>query len=844
MTLSSSLVSRTTLDTGWRVREVPRMTVSDYRNLPWIPAQVPGHVHLDLMRAGVISDPFDRLHERAVEWVDAADWVYETTFQIDDLPPAHRALVFHGLDTIAEIELNGEALGQTDNMLIAHRFSIDGLLKVGENTLTVTFRSAQRIGHERQCAWDAAGHPTMPANFDGWSPRCFVRKAQYMYGWDWGPVLCSAGIWQPVELVTAPVAEITDFRYAYDFSGGDNVAVTVTAEVERFASDIPLTLRVSLGNENGTDVVEGAVPAARGAHHVTLPPMNIRAKRWQPQGQGDQVRYPLTLGLTTPGEAAAFDESIAQIGFRSVELVQEPDADGQGAGFKFRINGRDVFIKGANWIPEDSFPSRITPERLRQRITQARDAGCNMLRIWGGGLYESEDFYTICDELGIMVWQDFLYGCAYYPDTGEYASAARREAELAVRRIRKHPSLAFWCGNNENLTMYEDGWGGVRPPRYLGEHLYNEILPAVVAAEDPQTPYWASSPMGGERANSDKSGDCHNWDVWHGRGDWVHYTENDARFCSEFGFGSSCGLAAWDTCLAAEDRAPHSAAVRWHDKTRKGYDTYLGMVDIHFPVAQTLEDLVYYTQCNQAEAMKFGVEHYRRRKGHNWGTLIWQLNDCWPVQSWSLIDSLGEPKLSYYASKRFYAPLLLSMHLKAQTVEVHLVNDTLYDITGDLTLTLRSFDGIVLRSETKQTSIAANVAALVHTTNLEAAQGREQSTFLHAQFVPTDGSPAENVMLLAEPKDLPLSVSPIKMEVERSSSGAMTVTLSTDYFAPYVWLYAPSTAIQCSDNGFHLLPGVARTITVTAVEAHGDNALADTLSVRTLTQIPAIGKLS
>ena len=402
--------------------------------------------------------------------------------------------------------------------------------------------------------------------------------------------------------------------------------------------------------------------------------------------------------------------------------------------------------------------------------------GFNMLRIWGGGLYESEHFYELCDAHGILVWQDFPYACAYYPDTGAYAEAARVEATAAVRRIRNHPSLALWCGNNENQVMYEGPWGGERPERFLGENFYFDILPAVVAAEDPKTPYWPSSPYGGAPdSNSAAYGDCHNWDVWHGRGDWKYYTENDSRFCSEFGFAASCGLRAWDSVLAPEDRHPLSPAVRWHDKTRKGYDTYLGYIGLHYPDPQTLEDLVYYSQLNQAEALKYGVEHYRRRKGHCWGTLFWQLNDCWPVQSWAIIDSLGDPRAAYYACRKFYAPVLVSLVHKENTAEVHLVNDLRAALAGTLTLTLQTFDGETLAEETHTVHVGHNGAEVVASFDLSPVAGRERDVFLHARFQPDVQdpmtAPAENFLFFAEPKDWRTSDPGLKVEIMEGTGG-------------------------------------------------------------------------
>jgi len=515
-------------------------------------------------------------------------------------------------------------------------------------------------------------------------------------------------------------------------------------------------------------------------------------------------------------EGKEIDKAQAYIGLRTIELIREPDADGKGEGFKFRVNGSDLFIKGANWIPEHSFPTLITHERLRERIKQARDAGFNMLRVWGGGFYESNDFYNLCDEMGILVWQDFPYGCSYYPDTGEYADMARMEATAAVKRLRHHASLALWCGNNENLTMYEGNWTGTRPPRFLGDKLYQEVLPEVVQAENPETPYWPGSPYGGPDPNSADYGDCHNWDVWHGRGDWVHYIENDSRFCSEFGFAASCGLGAWDTCLAPADKHPYSPAVRWHDKTRKGYDVYLGMVDIHFPKSQSLEDLVYYTQCNQAEALKFGVEHYRRRKGRCWGTLFWQLNDCWPVQSWAVIDSQGEPRAAYFACKKFYAPVLLSLVRDGEAVSAHLVSDLLTPLYGQIEWTLATLDGEVLSRQTNAVQIAANSAAEAAAFSLSEANSRERDVYVYAQFTAADGGmTTENTLLLAEPKDLRTADPALALSV-MEEDGGFVLTVTAQRFAPYVWLRRAGNGPLpgLSDNFFHLRPGETKTVTL------------------------------
>jgi len=822
---------RTEIAEGWRLFECPPADLPAHNTLPPIPAGVPGHAHLDLMEAGVIPDPFYRLHERDVAWVDDADWIYETQFDVDRLETRNTYLVFHGLDTVAEISLNGETIGATDNMHIAHEFLVGDRLRVGKgedgtNTLRVTFRSARRIGRERMQAWNDSGNDSMPRHWDFWDVRAFVRKAQYMYGWDWGPVLLSCGIWKPVELVQVTTARLLDFRYDVDFGSSGEATVTVEAFVERApdAVDTPLTLTVALTDDSAAPVTVD-VPTGTGRIKASATVEIARAKRWQPNGLGAPHLYPVEL---TVSSTTVCDRLTGSIGLRTVELIREPDGEGGGESFKFRVNGDDVFIKGANWIPSYSFPSK---EHIGDQIRMARDAGFNMLRIWGGGLYESAEFYRECDRNGIMVWQDFAYGCSYYPDTGEYAEAARREAVENVRRLRAHPSLVIWCGNNENHMMHHQDWGSLKPPRYLGHAIYHEILPSVIAEEDPGALYWPSSPFGGDNPNSEDAGDMHNWDVWHGRGDWIHYAENKSRFVSEFGFAASCGLAAWKTVLADTDRGARSTAVRWHDKTRKGYDTYLRYITTHFPVPETLEDLVYYSQLNQAEALKFGIEHYRRLKGRCWGTIFWQLNDCWPVQSWAIIDSLGEPKAAYYASKRFYAPLLLSLVRTGDVVEAHLINDRLTAVAGTLQLAVTAFDGTIIEEVSLLTGVGPNGNAAVGSISLALAATRERETFVHGTFTPsTEVDAVENVLLLAEPKDLETKPSPLAIEIIATGPGQVDLELSSAAFVPYVWLRSGDTSIlKLSDNFFHLLPGRPHRVTVRGVDASTARCFVDGL---------------
>lgn len=829
--------TRTTIDSGWTVTAVESQNLPPTLTLPPIQAEVPGSVHLDLHRAGVIPDPFYRLHERDVAWVDDTDWIYKTSFHLDAVTSGTVLLRFLGLDTIAEITLNGEPVGQSDNMFVPHEFEVHSLLRAGENTLEVLFRSARPVGRERLNAWSEHHEAPSPHPFL-WDARSFVRKAQYMFGWDWGPVLISCGIWRPVELLTVPCARLLDPGYSVHFNNdGARVRFDVAVERAPEQTDTPLALVVDIDGEASQRVdvmgTDGRIPL-----EVTLEITD--PVRWSP----DNPRlYPVALTLQSGDRTV--DELHMRIGLRTVELKRPQDADGAGEGFLFSVNGHNTFCRGANWIPADSFPSRTYDDaaRLRPLLTAAKEAGFNMLRVWGGGMYESDTFYDLCDEIGILVWQDFPYACAYYPDDRESLDSAAEEATAAVRRLRIHPSLALWCGNNENQQMFADNWQGLNPPHFLGQALYEQVFPKVVAAENPDVPYWPGSAYGGDNPNSPDIGDRHNWDVWHGEGieggDWPHYAEDRARFCSEFGFASACGLAAWDTCLAPSDRSPTSAAVQWHDKTGKAYDIYLGYIERHFPEVRSLDDLVYFSQLNQAEAMKFGVEHYRRLKGRCWGTLIWQLNDCWPVQSWAMIDYLGEHKAVYHAAKRFYAPVLLSLVRTGETFDAHIVNDREEPVEGDLTIRLARFDGTIVREQRERVSADVNGAGKVATIDAAAGLGDGRDVYVHASLKLDDSErPIEALSLLSEPRELHLPPASVDVHVHDGVSGP-TVTLRAQEFQAYVWLNARGLGpLQWSDNFFHLVPGEERIVSVSGDANISAQTLQKSLDVRCLNPPP------
>jgi beta-mannosidase len=468
------------------------------------------------------------------------------------------------------------------------------------------------------------------------------------------------------------------------------------------------------------------------------------------------------------------------------------------------VNGRRIYCVGANWIPDDSFPTRIDRARLRQRLESARDLNMNMLRVWGGGFYESDDFYDLCDELGLLVWQDFPYACSYYPEDPESLRTARREARENVRRLRSHPSLALWCGNNENRTMFESGWDDParHPPRYYGEKLYDGVLPQVLAELDPGRPYIPTSPWGSPLANGGGNGDQHYWDVWHGRGDWKHYDDSTGRFVSEFGFAAAPTTAVWKKIFPDRERPleldlRHPAA-RWHDKTLKGYDTFVGFVELHYPTARNLEEWTYFSQLNQRDALRHGIEHFRRSELCR-GTLVWQLNDCWPAQSWAVVDSGGQYKAAAFELRRLYAPALGSLVLKDGKATLFGVLDNQAEpLTTLATLEARSLlDGRVLaRAEAQVELVTGNRRAVLE---LEVGGFEPAETLVSATFAGTT-----TCRLLAEPKHVRLVTPRLVASVEPGA-----VVISSDHAVVDLHVWDPTGTALFSDD-FVTLPAAGQ----------------------------------
>lgn len=635
-------------------------------------------MHWDLMRHGVIAHPFQARYELGCQWVDEDEWIYAVEFEAaasESLP--HRYLQFRGLDTVCEVTLNGERIASHDNMFVPLEVNVSERLREGKNRLEIRFLPAERIGRQRRAEYFASNG--LPADLVRFDASAFVRKAPYMYGWDWGPRLVSAGIWKPVNLVEFK-ARFTDVHVQQEHSE-DTVTIRCASTIEGQGHVVHFWR--SVGSSTWQRIAEGGNLVLR------------NPALWWPRGLGAAHLHELRSYVVNEGavsellnvqtcEDVCLDRRVTRVGLRTVELERRPDEWGQS--FRLEINGASIWCLGANWIPDHSFPSQVTKTRLVEQLRRVADMNMNMLRVWGGGTYESDDFYDLCDELGILVWQDFPFACNYAPDDAESLGVIAEEAAAAIRRLRNRPSLALWCGNNENQMMFEAKWDDAtkHPARCHGEHIWEGLLPDLLGKLDRSRPYISTSPHStgsGQLANADESGDQHNWDVWHGRGDWVHYRESRARFASEYGFASAPSPKAWRQIFGDDEWARQdvrSPLAQWHDKTKKGYETFLGFVQRHYPTSVDLEHWTYVSQLNQRDALTAAIEHYRSSQFCA-GSLIWQLNDCWPVQSWSVLDNTGAYKAAAFALRRLYAESLATLTFNGRGAQRRLVVHAVLD---------------------------------------------------------------------------------------------------------------------------------------------------------------------
>jgi beta-mannosidase len=821
------------LDHGWQLRQVTSAPQQPEEG--WLPATVPGDVHLDLLANKKISDPFFRDNEPKLQWIENESWEYRLTFDPTAamLARSNVDLVFGGLDAAAQVYVNGTQVLAADNMFRIWRVPVKSHLHTGKNVLRVVFPSPIKAAAE-------------VADRDPWQPKTktdaktYIRKAAYEYGWDWGPRFVTSGIWRPVQLEAWDKVRIADFAVRQRDVSKDVAHADAEVEVEAATAG---SARVSVQyTDGGKPVVLSTVASLHAGRNIIDLPIEIRQpKLWFPAGYGDQPLYEFTAQVGGAGQAA--ESRKVKAGLRSIVLDRHLDQ--WGRSFQLIVNGIPVFAKGADVIPFDSFPDRVTKADYRRILESARDANMNMVRDWGGGYYETDEFYSICDELGIMVWQDFMFGNDWQPGTYDFKLNIEAEAGDQVRRLRNHPSIVVWCGNNETESAL--GWKG-RPELpadvryqmwqdYLTE--FSGILPKVVARLNSETPYWPSSPSSDYEALSDhyQSGDAHIWDVWHGRVPFSTYETHHARFVTEYGFQSFPEMSTIEAFTVPEDRTGIFTPVMLsHQKNDEGNSIIHDYLLKDYSEPKDFASFLYVSQVLQAEGIKIGAEHLRRSRPETMGSIFWQLNDCWPVASWSSIDYYGRWKALQYYARRFYAPILVSPHVEDGSLKVYIVSDKTKAAAATLRVRLMDFDGKILLEDSQAvdiTPLSSKVYLDWPLNKLADAGGADTSrVFVVAELIAGAGQISRNLTYLAPTKEVHLRPAVLNVETT-GGSGSYKVRITSLVLARSVYLSFGDMDVKVSENYFNVLPG--ETVEVTVTSAASLDALKTQMKVISLT---------
>ncbi|MBN1777734.1 MAG: glycoside hydrolase family 2 protein [Clostridiales bacterium] len=785
-----------------------------------IHAIVPGCIHTDLLRHGLIDDPFYRDNEEKLKWIGKTDWTYERRFIADKALLAHRniRLVCHGLDTFAEIKINGKALAKTDNMFRTWAFDVGAYLTEGENHISVAFASTfpyiqGKIAERWLAVTDAGGCREAGGNY--------VRKMQCNYGWDWGPICVTCGIWRDILIEAYDESKIGDVHVTQRHF--DGVAeLTVNTALKDYGGE-ELTAKVAL-RLDGQTVCEAEYPVAGEASSVKLTVDD--PKLWWPNNLGEQPLYDVAARLCgTDGKTV--DERNTKIGLRT--LILDRHEDQWGESFQFVVNGVPFFAKGADWIPLDAFVTRGGEAEYRKLLTHARDANMNFIRVWGGGIYEQDVFYDLCDELGLCVWQDFMFACSAYPVYDKaWLNNVAREAADNIRRLRSHPSLALWCGNNEIEymdRMVTEEIDEQRGSMSWGEYkrLFDEMLPGLIGEHDGEHAYIPSSPFtpgeNRKNANDPTRGDAHLWEVWHGRKPFEWYRTCEHRFNSEFGFQSFPEPAVVESYTLPEDRNIASYVMERHQKSYIGNEAILMYMLSWFRMPKDFDMLLWTSQILQSLAVKYAVEHWRRKMPRGMGTLYWQLNDCWQVASWSSVDYFGNRKALQYAAKKFYAPLLISgvEDTGKFTVDIYLSNDTLRESAGTVDWKLVNLGGKTEASGEFEARIAANASAKAGTLDVSRAvqdAGGVRELVLYYAYVADGKEVSANTSYFVRPKHMKLQKANYRTELRKISDAEFTLTLRADKPALWVWPEFSDIKAEYSDRFFDLDGQSEKTIIV------------------------------
>lgn len=804
------------LDKGWEF--------SQAGSNEWMSARVPGTVHQDLLDHGRLPDPFYGMNEQKVQWVEKEDGLYRTVFTVtaDQLKSDAAWLTFEGLDTYADVYLNGSLLLKADNMFVGHKLAVKDVLREGENRLMIRFRSPVE---ETAPQWDTDGF-NYPADNDHSEKRMsvYTRKAPYSYGWDWGIRLATSGIWRPVKLTFCNGAAIDDFFVRQQEVMEQVAKVDNQLEINNVTTT-PKEAQVKVVYAYGeqADTLTRTVVLQPGKNSLSMPAWIEKPHLWMPNGWGDPALYTFTATVSVDGKEVASREEA--IGLRSIRVVMEDDKDGKS--FYFEVNGKPMFAKGSNYIPGDALLPNMTGERYARLFEDIRAANMNMVRVWGGGIYEDDRFYEEADRNGILVWQDFIFACTTYPHDPTFLKRVSEEAVYNMRRLRNHASLAMWCGNNE---IYEGmrywGWKDKYSPVVWKEMtegydvLFRQLLPELVAANDPGRFYMHGSPYEANwgRPESWKIADSHNWGTWYGQKPFESLDTEIPRFMSEYGFQAFPEMKTIRMFASPEDYELESPVMNAHQKASIGNFLIKKTMALYYKVPEKFEDLIYAGLILQGQGMRHGIEAHRRHRPYCMGSLPWQLNDSWPVVSWSSIDYYGNWKAMHYQIRRAFAPVLVDAIKEGNNLSYYIMSDRLTDEELTLNLELMDFNGKVYRKQKVDGLLPANTSKLFYQEPVEQAlAGRDSATtFMHMVVKSKKGEVlSDEIYYFAHPKDQLLPKTPLQWQVKQKK-GYCEVTVKADKLARDIFIEVPVQGVRFSDNFFDLLPGQKKKVIITS----------------------------
>lgn len=798
----------------------------------WHDAVVPGCVHKDLHRNGLIPDPFFGRNEIDLQWIEERDWDYRANFEVGDeiLRNEFVDLVADGLDTVATVRLNGVEISKTDNMFVGYRWPVKSNLRAGSNTIEVRFHSAMAYirshftDHQPRETNDPVGRCTV------------IRKEQCQFGWDWGPRFVTCGIWQDIRLESWSRNRITGVAVKQDHANRA-VRLELAPELARESTEARYEWSLEL---DGELVEKGS------GTHIDVPDPQL----WWPNGHGAQPLYTLKVHLIEDGEP--IDTWERRIGLRTIRLDRTPDDDGEN--FRFVVNSRAIFAKGANWIPAHAFVAGLTREEYARDLQSAVAVHMNMIRVWGGGIYESEDFLDLCDELGLLVWHDFMFSCTRYPGSPEFLDLVAPEVVYQARRLRHRACLALWCGNNEIFMINAEELGHHQDRAEAYHQLFHRLIPETLSAVDPVTDYWPSSPHRGnedvDHRAGEKRGDTHFWDVWHQRHPVSDYQKWRFRFVSEFGMQSFSSPETQATFCPPDDRNVFGATMENHQKNRAGNQIILDYVSRRYRFPKSQDDLLYLSQLNQAHCIETGIEFYRRISPHCMGALYWQLNDCWPVASWSSIEFPGHWRALHYAARRFFAPTLVTAQLRGTEevtignyrrahftgVELYTVSDLLEPTAARLFWNLFHLDGRQILAGQQVVTLTYGHGSLQTTVLLEELLQEHglENVYLRIGLA-AEGQPrSEETVFFTPPRFLSLPASKTSVEIGMEGPRRLRLTFLSPVFQHRFAFRIPGFSFHASDNFFELYPNEAKHVVVDFSEPVETEEVSDALRWRSL----------